>query len=110
MKKIGKALLVVVIAALPFMAGMANGQVATKPAGDFALIDHKGYFHHMAWYDNNRAVVFLVQTNASQAARAAVPAYRRTIRFRRHAVPVNLWSEVALSPLCVYPGATLFGG
>lgn len=79
MKTFRKAILIAVAAALPLMAGMASGQVAPKRAGDFALLDHKGYFHHMAWYDNNRAVVFLVQTNASQAALAAAPVYKRTI-------------------------------
>jgi len=79
LKTIAKALLIAAFATLPFMTGMANGQAPAKPAGDFALLDHKGYFHHMAWYDNNRAVVFLVQTNASAAARAAAPGYRQTI-------------------------------
>jgi hypothetical protein len=75
-KTITKAILTAVAATLTFMA---SGPAASEQVGDFALLDHQGYFHHMAWYDNNRAVVFLVQTNASQAARDAVPAYRRTM-------------------------------
>jgi hypothetical protein len=27
--------------------------------GDFALLDAEGYFHHMSWYDDHRALVFL---------------------------------------------------
>ena len=79
MRRFSRAALIALAAALPFMTGMANGQVAPKRAGDFALLDHKGYFHHMAWYDNNRAVVFLVHTNSSQAARAAVLASLGTV-------------------------------
>jgi hypothetical protein len=33
--------------------------------GDFALLDQDGYFHHMSWYDNNKAVALLVQGNGS---------------------------------------------
>ncbi|PCJ22435.1 MAG: hypothetical protein COA96_14485 [SAR86 cluster bacterium] len=42
---------------------------AGERTGDFALIDHEGAFHHMAWYDDNNAIVIF--THASGAAEAA---------------------------------------
>ena len=29
--------------------------------GDFSLLDQNGYFHQMSWYDDNKAIVLLVQ-------------------------------------------------
>ncbi|MBL4819874.1 MAG: redoxin domain-containing protein [Gammaproteobacteria bacterium] len=40
--------------------------VAADRVGDFALIDHKGTFHHMAWYDDQEAVVLMVQANGAK--------------------------------------------
>lgn len=34
---------------------------AGERVGDFALIDHNGYQHHMSWYDDQDAVVILPQ-------------------------------------------------
>lgn len=34
---------------------------AGERVGDFALIDHTGYQHHMSWYDDHDAVVILPQ-------------------------------------------------
>ncbi|MEQ8954671.1 MAG: hypothetical protein RL120_11105 [Gammaproteobacteria bacterium] len=34
---------------------------AGERVGDFALIDHQGAFHHMAWYNDHNAVVILPQ-------------------------------------------------
>ena len=34
---------------------------AGERVGDFALIDHLGAQHHMAWYDDQHAVVILPQ-------------------------------------------------
>jgi hypothetical protein len=45
-------------------AGLSH---ASERAGDFALLDQHGYFHKMSWYDNNRAIVLLVQGNQSSA-------------------------------------------
>lgn len=39
----------------------ATGAVAGERVGDFALIDHQGTHHHMAWYDDHQAVVILPQ-------------------------------------------------
>ena len=49
---------------------------AAERVGDFALLDHKGYFHHMAWYDDHKAIAFLVQANGSEATKQAVAAFR----------------------------------
>lgn len=38
--------------------------------GDFSLIDHRGAFHHMAWYDDQEAVVLLPQANGATDAEA----------------------------------------
>jgi len=43
--------------------------------GDFSLLDHNGYFHHMSWYDNRKAIVLLVQANGSDAFRQALPTF-----------------------------------
>lgn len=43
--------------------------------GDFSLLDQNGYFHHMSWYDNRKAIVLLVQANGSVAFREALPTF-----------------------------------
>lgn len=61
---------------LGLLAGFSLACIASpaiaKPVGDFALLDQDGYFHHMEWYDDHKAVAFLVQVNASEQTRAAV--------------------------------------
>ncbi len=49
--------------------------MATERAGDFALLDHHGYFHQMSWYDNRLAIAILVQANYSDTDPIAIPAY-----------------------------------
>lgn len=39
----------------------ATGVIAGERVGDFALIDHLGTQHHMAWYDDHAAIVILPQ-------------------------------------------------
>ena len=48
---------------------------AQERAGDFALLDAEGYFHHMSWYDNHEALVFMVQANADAAVHSALPGF-----------------------------------
>ncbi len=55
---------------MPAIAG------ATERVGDFALLDHNGYFHHMAWYDDHKAIAFLVQANGSAATEQSIAAFR----------------------------------
>ncbi|MEX0619403.1 MAG: c-type cytochrome [Pseudohongiellaceae bacterium] len=45
---------------------------AADRAGDFALIDHEGRFHQMAWYDDHEAVVILIQANGVEEVAAAL--------------------------------------
>ncbi|MDT8427619.1 MAG: hypothetical protein RQ757_02505 [Pseudomonadales bacterium] len=51
--------------------------LAGERVGDFALLDQQGLFHHMAWYDDHKAIAFLVQANDSEASRAALADFTR---------------------------------
>ena len=53
-----KSLLLIMSTAI---AGFSASAMAGERVGDFALIDHLGAQHHMAWYDDQRAVVILPQ-------------------------------------------------
>ena len=63
--------------ALMLTLAAATVQASDARVGDFALLDHAGYFHHMAWYDNNAAVVFLVQANGADEFRSALPPFEQ---------------------------------
>ena len=56
---------------------IASCALAQDKVGDFALLDQAGYFHHMSWYDNNKAIAFLVQANGDGAVESALPEYTR---------------------------------
>ncbi|MDP2380680.1 MAG: hypothetical protein Q8M35_09415, partial [Pseudohongiella sp.] len=60
------------LSALALAVAASASQAADERVGDFALLDQEGYFHHMAWYDNNKAVAFLVQGNGAQETRQAL--------------------------------------
>ena len=47
---------------------IANTALAGERVGDFALIDHQGAFQHMAWYDDNSAVVIVPMANGQADA------------------------------------------
>ncbi len=49
--------------------------MAQDRVGDFALLDQDGKFHHMAWYDNNKAVAFLVQASGDAATRDSLASF-----------------------------------
>ena len=53
----------------------AQSASAQERVGDFALLDEQGYFHHMSWYDDHQAIVFLVQANSDAAVQAALPGF-----------------------------------
>ena len=57
------------------MSLLPLGAGAADRVGDFALLDHNGYFHHMAWYDDHQVIALLVQANGSVATRKALPDY-----------------------------------
>ncbi len=61
----------------------ASAGAASERVGDFALLDQNGVYHNMSWYDNNRAVVLLVQVNNDRISRAATEAFMATMD--RHA-------------------------
>ena len=46
-----------------------------KRVGDFSLLDQAGYFHHMAWYDNHKAIAFLVHGVDEPDTQAALNSY-----------------------------------
>ncbi len=51
------------------------GVMAAERVGDFALLDHEGYFHHMGWYDDQKAIVFLVQANGAMRTETALETF-----------------------------------
>mgnify|MGYP002631442227 CR=1 FL=1 len=61
--------------AVVFMLG-ASVSTAAERVGDFALLDQNGKFQHMAWYDDHKAIAFLVQANGSAATEQAIAAFR----------------------------------
>ena len=48
---------------------------AADRVGDFSLLDQDGFHHGMSWYDDHKAIVFLVQENDNQAVAEAMGAY-----------------------------------
>ena len=62
MKKIMLTAICALIASSPVFAG--------ERVGDFSLIDHQGAFHHMAWYDDQEAIVLLPQANGATDSEA----------------------------------------
>ena len=53
-----------------FLASTTSAIFAGDRIGDFALIDNQGTQHHMAWYDDQNAVVILPQANGATDASA----------------------------------------
>lgn len=62
----------VALAALGAVLSASGVAAAGERVGDFALLDHDGYFHHMSWYDNNQALVFLTQVNGAPQTEQAL--------------------------------------
>ncbi len=62
MKRFSLAAIAALLLASPLYAG--------ERVGDFALIDHQGAYHHMAWYDDQEAIVLLPQANGATDAEA----------------------------------------
>jgi len=58
-------------------SAMTSPLNAAERVGDFSLLDQNGKFHHIAWYDDHKAIAFLVQVNGSAQTRAAAPDYQR---------------------------------
>ncbi|MFM1895925.1 MAG: hypothetical protein RLZZ385_999 [Pseudomonadota bacterium] len=58
------------------LSGISLTAVAAERVGDFALLDAQGYFHQMSWYDNHKALAFLVQANGSSTDEAAIKTFQ----------------------------------
>lgn len=55
---------------------VATSASAVDRVGDFSLIDQKGYFHQLSYYDDHKAVALLVMSNGSKGAAKAVPGFK----------------------------------
>ena len=53
-----------------------TANAAVKRVGDFSLLDEQGYFHQMSYYDDHKAIAFLVQGNGSAATQKAAPEFQ----------------------------------
>jgi hypothetical protein len=42
----------------------ASAATDAKRVGDFSLLDQRGYFHQMSYYDDHKAIALLVQSSA----------------------------------------------
>jgi len=63
--------LVVLIAATT-----AGAATTTTKAGDFSLLDQKGYFHQMSYYDNHKVIALLAQSNGSKGTAKAIAGFK----------------------------------
>jgi len=57
------------------LALVAASATASDRVGDFSLLDQKGYFHQLSYYDDEKAVALLVMSNDSKATAKALPAF-----------------------------------
>jgi hypothetical protein len=53
----------------------SGAALAQERVGDFALLDHNGRYQHMAWYDDHKAIAFLVHANGSAATKQSAAAF-----------------------------------
>jgi AhpC/TSA family len=58
------------------VAALGNAATPATRVGDFALLDQKGYFHQLSYYDNHKAVAMLVQANGSAATQKQLEAFK----------------------------------
>jgi mono/diheme cytochrome c family protein len=71
----GRKAVLASVTALAFTLSATQGVVAQERVGDFALLDQDGRFHHMAWYDNNKAIAFLVQASGDSATQNSLASF-----------------------------------
>ena len=67
-------------------AGVAANATAGERTGDFALIDADGAFHHIAWYNDQAAVVILPQSVGATDAEALSALQSLESRYARQGV------------------------
>lgn len=58
-----------------FCAASTSSVRAAERVGDFSLLDQDGFFHHIGWYDDHKAIAFLVQVNGSDQTEQAAATY-----------------------------------
>ncbi len=58
-----------------FCAAATSSLQAAERVGDFSLLDQDGFFHHIGWYDDHKAIAFLVQVNGSDQTEQAAATY-----------------------------------
>ncbi len=69
------------------LLALAVGSIsANEPAGDFALIDADGAFHHMTWYDDHPAVVILPQHTGTTDAESLANLLDLNARYEKQGV------------------------
>jgi hypothetical protein len=71
---VNKAIAVLAAACLSGVSVAASA--AAERVGDFSLLDQKGYFHNMGYYNNHKAIVLLVQSNGSKGTAKAMPDFK----------------------------------
>ena len=60
------------------MTALSSVTVSSQDrVGDFSLLDQSGYFHQISWYDDHKAIAFLVQANGDEAVEQAIPEFSR---------------------------------
>jgi mono/diheme cytochrome c family protein len=71
---VNRTIAMLVIACASSVSAVASA--AAERVGDFSLLDQKGYFHRMGYYDNHKAIALLVQSNGSKATAKAVADFK----------------------------------
>jgi hypothetical protein len=66
----------IVALVLAVATGASGVAVAAERVGDFSLLDQKGYFHQMGYYNNHKAIALLVQSNGSKGTANAVADFK----------------------------------
>lgn len=59
------------------LALLPSISAAAERVGDFALLDHEGYFHQMSWYDNKEAIAFFVYSTQDSEVERALPIFTK---------------------------------
>lgn len=65
-----------ILAAGALALAFAMPSFAADRVGDFALLDHEGYFHQLSYYDDHKVVAFLVQGNRDKAVAKAAAGFK----------------------------------
>jgi hypothetical protein len=68
------------------LAAVSSASIASARVGDFSLLDQEGFFHQLSYYDDHKAVAFLVQANGDKAMANAVDAFKAVqAKYQSHA-------------------------